>query len=76
MLMTKVYKNKLKDKRLDTLLVEMKLVSSRQKAISLIMRGNVYVGEEKIETRENNKIKPKNFIKKMIKNGFQGEVIN
>ena len=49
MLKTKVYKNKLKDKRLDTLLVEMKLVSSRQKAISLIMRGNVYVGEEKID---------------------------
>ena len=27
----------------------MKLVSSRQKAISLIMRGNVGVGEEKID---------------------------
>ena len=49
MLKTKVYKNKLKDKRLDTLLVEMKLVSSRQKAISLIMRGNVFVEEEKID---------------------------
>ena len=46
MLKTEVYKNKLKDKRLDTLLVEIELVSSRQKAISLIMRGNVFVGEE------------------------------
>ena len=41
--------NNFENKRLDNLLVEMKLVSSRQKAISLIMRGNVFVEEEKVD---------------------------
>ena len=42
-----VFTNKFKNKRLDVLLVDMKLVSSRQKAVSLIMRGNVFVEEER-----------------------------
>ena len=45
----KVFTNNFENKRLDNLLVEMKLVSSRQKAISLIMRGNVFVEEEKVD---------------------------
>ena len=49
MLKTKVFINKFKNKRLDSLLVEMKLVSSRQKAVSLIMTGNVFVEEEKVD---------------------------
>ena len=42
---TRIFKNKFKNKRLDSILVDMNLVSSRQKAISLIMRGNVFVEE-------------------------------
>ena len=45
---TKVVTEKFKNKRLDSILVEMNLVSSRQKAVSLIMRGNVFVEEEKV----------------------------
>tara|TARA_B100001057_G_scaffold363455_1_gene366152 strand:- start:3763 stop:4530 length:768 start_codon:yes stop_codon:yes gene_type:complete len=48
MLETKVVTERFKNKRLDSILVEMNLVSSRQKAVSLIMRGNVFVEEEKI----------------------------
>ena len=44
-----VFTNKFKNKRLDLLLVDMKLVSSRQKAVSLIMRGNVFVEEERAD---------------------------
>ena len=44
-----VFTNKFKNKRLDVLLVDMKLVSSRQKAVSLIMRGNVFVEEERAD---------------------------
>ena len=39
---TKVFTNKFKNVRLDSLLVDMQLVSSRQKAVSLIMRGDVF----------------------------------
>jgi 23S rRNA (cytidine1920-2'-O)/16S rRNA (cytidine1409-2'-O)-methyltransferase len=45
---TKVVTEKFKNKRLDSILVEMSLVPSRQRAISLIMRGDVYVEEEKV----------------------------
>ena len=45
---TKVVTEKFKNKRLDSILVEMNLVPSRQKAVSLIMRGNVFVEEEKV----------------------------
>ena len=48
MLETKVVTERFKNKRLDSILVEMNLVSSRQKAVSLIMRGDVFVEEEKI----------------------------
>ena len=44
-----IFTNKFKNKRLDVLLVDMKLVSSRQKAVSLIMRGNVFVEEERAD---------------------------
>ena len=44
-----VFKNNSENKRLDNLLVEMKLVPSRQKAISLIIRGNVFVEDKKID---------------------------
>ena len=44
-----VFTNKFKNKRLDVLLVDMKLVSSRQKAVSLIMRGNVFVEEARVD---------------------------
>ena len=44
------------NKRLDSILVDMNLVSSRQKAISLIMRGNVFV-EEKIADKPGKIIK-------------------
>ena len=48
MLKIKVVTEKFKNKRLDLILVEMNLVSSRQKAVSLIMRGDVFVEDEKI----------------------------
>ena len=48
MLETKVVTSRFKNKRLDLILVEMNLVSSRQKAVSLIMRGDVFVEEQKI----------------------------
>ena len=44
---TKVFTNKFKNVRLDSLLVDMQLVSSRQKAVSLIMRGDVFIGDDK-----------------------------
>ena len=56
MLETKFVTARFKNKRLDLILVEMNLVSSRQKAVSLIMRGDVFVEEEKI-------IKPGKIIK-------------
>jgi len=37
------------NKRLDSILVDLKLVETRQKAISLIMTGNVFFGEKKIQ---------------------------
>ena len=49
MLGTIVFTNKFKNKRLDLILVDMKLVSSRQKAVSLIMRGDVFVEQEKVD---------------------------
>ena len=52
---TRIFKNKFKNKRLDSILVDMNLVSSRQKAISLIMRGNVFV-EEKIADKRGERL--------------------
>ena len=36
-------------KRLDVLLVELGLVESRQRAQAIIMSGQVYVGEQKVD---------------------------
>ena len=46
-----------KNKRLDRILVETDHVKSRQRAFSLIINGNVYIGEEKLN-------KPGKIIKK------------
>ena len=40
---------KYNNKRLDSFLVDMGIVKSRQRAVSLIMSGNVYVADEKID---------------------------
>tara|TARA_Y100001960_G_C14491523_1_gene736952 strand:- start:89 stop:853 length:765 start_codon:yes stop_codon:yes gene_type:complete len=48
MYVSKVLPEKLNNKRIDSILVELDLVSSRQKAISMIMAGNVFVNESKI----------------------------
>ena len=47
-----------KNKRLDRILVETDYVKSRQRAFSLIINGNVYIGEEKLN-------KPGKIIKKI-----------
>ena len=41
--------NKLKNVRLDALLVDTKFVSSRKEAVSLIMTGGVFVEEKKVD---------------------------
>ena len=40
---------KLSNKRLDQIITELEIVNSRNKAISLIMSGKVFVNEKKIE---------------------------
>ena len=42
--------NKFKNRRLDSLLVDKKLVTSRKEAVSLIMTGGVFVEEKKLYT--------------------------
>ena len=69
--------NKFKNRRLDSLLVDKKLVTSRKEAVSLIMTGGVFVEEKKVDKpgkiiKLNQKISLKN-IKKI---GYQGVVIN
>ena len=49
--------DKFKNKRLDIILVETNSVQSRQKAFSLILNGNVFIGQEKL-------VKPGQVIKK------------
>ena len=44
-----IVSKKFNNKRLDLVLVEMGIVKSRQRAISLIMSGNVYVTGEKVD---------------------------
>ncbi len=54
---SKIVLEKFKNKRLDVILLEMKLVKSRQRATSLIMSGNIYIDNQKID-------KPGKIIKK------------
>ena len=49
--------DKFKNKRLDIILVETNSAQSRQKAFSLIINGNVFIGQEKL-------VKPGQIIKK------------
>ena len=62
------------NKRLDLILVELKMVSSRQKAVSLIITGNVFVSERKIEkpgklVKSNELIKVKKKENKWVSRG-------
>ena len=52
-----IVSKKFNNKRLDLFLVDMGIVKSRQRAVSLIMSGNVYIAGEKID-------KPGKLIKK------------
>ena len=60
--------NKFKNRRLDSLLVDKKLVTSRKEAVSLIMTGGVFVEEKKVDKpgkiiKLNQKISLKKFKK-------------
>ena len=44
-----IVSKKFNNKRLDLVLVEMGIVKSRQRAISLIMSGNVYITGERVD---------------------------
>ena len=74
MFCSNIVSKKFNNKRLDLVLVGMGIVKSRQRAISLIMSGNVYITNEKID-KPGKLIKNKQIIrvKKMITHGFQEE---
>ena len=49
MFSSNIVSKKFNNKRLDLFLVDMGIVKSRQRAVSLIMSGNVYITDEKID---------------------------
>jgi|TARA_A100001388_G_scaffold12230_1_gene8395 23S rRNA (cytidine1920-2'-O)/16S rRNA (cytidine1409-2'-O)-methyltransferase len=66
--------NKFKNRRLDSLLVDKKLVTSRKEAVSLIMTGGVFVEEKKVDKpgkiiKLNQKISLKKFKKDWVSRG-------
>ena len=74
MFSSSIVSKKYNNKRLDLFLVGMGIVKSRQRAVSLIMSGNVYITGEKID-KPGRLIKNKQIIriKKMIILGFLEE---
>ena len=64
----------LSNKRLDIILYKLNLASSRQRALSLIINGKVFIGNNKIE-KPGKIIKAKQIIriKKKLINGYQEE---